>query len=152
MKLETFLQDRGISFERHLHATTFTSQELADAEHVSGYMVAKPVIVKTCNGGYAMCVVPAPKRLDLRRAAEALHEPAVELASEPEMSKLFPDCELGAEPPVGKLFGLTTVMDQQLQKDEHLVMQAGSHTEAIRLRRQDYEAVCEPIVAPLTWN
>ena len=147
MKLETFLQDHGIGYEKHTHPRTYTAQGLAHAEHVSGYMVAKPVIVKG-DSGYAMCVLPAPKQLDLQRAAEVLNE-EVRLASESEMATLFPDCDLGAEPPVGTLFNMKTVMDSRLKEDEALVMQAGTHTEAIRMRRADWERVCHPIVAPI---
>ena len=148
MKLESFLQERGIGYEKHKHTTTYTAQALAQAEQVSGYMVAKPVIVKG-SSGFAMCVLPAPKQLDLKRAAEVLGEPELRLATEAEMSELFPDCEVGAEPPVGTLFGLKTVMDQRLKEDEFLVMQAGAHTEAIKLRREDWERLCDPLVAPI---
>ncbi|HUN81421.1 MAG TPA: YbaK/EbsC family protein [Phycisphaerae bacterium] len=149
MRLESLLELRGIPFERHVHDVTYTSQELAEAEHVSGYMIAKPVIVKGWSG-YAMCVVPASKRLDLTRAADALHEPEVSLAHESELARLFPGCELGAEPPVGGLFGMKTVMDRRLEQDEFLIMQSGTHSEAIKMRRRDYEDLCNPIVAPLT--
>ncbi len=149
MKLESFLDGRGINYERHTHTKTYTAQGLAHAERVSGYMVAKPVIVNT-PGGYAMCVLPAPKHLDLRRAAKVLHETTVRLATESEMADLFPDCELGAEPPVGSMFGMKTVMDDQLEEDEMLVMQAGTHTESIKLRRDDWKKLCDPVVAPIT--
>ena len=147
MKLESFLQDHGIGYEKHTHPRTYTAQGLAHAEHVSGYAVAKPVIVKG-NSGYAMCVLPAPKQLDLRRAAEVLKE-EVCLASESEMATLFPDCDLGAEPPLGALFNMKTVMDARLKEDESLVMQAGTHTESVKLRRVDWERLCQPIVAPI---
>ena len=147
MKLESFLQDHGIGYEKHTHPRTYTAQGLAHAEHVSGYMVAKPVIVKGASG-YAMCVLPAPTQLDLNRAAEVLKE-EVRLASESEMATLFPDCDLGAEPPVGALFDMKTIMDARLKEDESLVMQAGTHTEAITMRRADWERVCHPIVAPI---
>ncbi|GAG49237.1 unnamed protein product [marine sediment metagenome] len=78
-----------------------------------------------------------------------LHEKEVRLASEPEMAELFPDCELGAEPPVGSLFGMKTIMDTRLEDDSFLIMQAGSHTESIRLRREDWQCVCEPLVASI---
>jgi Ala-tRNA(Pro) deacylase len=149
MKLEPFLQEKGVGYEKHAHIVAYTSQHLAQAEHVPGYVVAKPVIVKG-SSRFAMCVLPAPKHLDLLRAAEALHESQVRLATESEMAQLFPDCELGAEPPVGTLFGLPTVMDRELKDDEYLVMQAGTHTEAIRMRRTDWERLCQPQVAALT--
>ena len=148
MKLETFLQQQGVGYEEHVHSVVYTSQQLAQAEHVPGYAVAKPVIVKGASR-FAMCVLPAPKHLDLQRAAEALHESEVRLASEAEMARLFPDRELGAEPPAGALFGLPTVMDQKLKDNEYLVMQAGAHSQAIRVRRVDWERVCQPQAAAI---
>ena len=148
MKLEQALQERGIGYEKHTHIVTYTAQGLANAQHVSGYMVAKPVVVKGPSG-FAMCVLAAPKRVDLKRVAAVLKEPEVRLATEAEMAEIFTDCELGAEPPIGSLFGLKTVMDEHLRQDESLVMQAGTHTEAIKLRRADWERLCQPLVAAI---
>jgi Ala-tRNA(Pro) deacylase len=149
MNLEDFLKDRGVSFEKHAHGKTYTAQELAHEEHVSGYMVAKPVIVNT-SSGFAMCVLPAPRHVNLQRVAEVLGEADVRLATEAEMADLFPGCELGAEPPVGAMFGMKTVMDQELGEDDFLVMQAGTHTAAIKMRRDDWQNVCAPIIASIT--
>ncbi|MCK6484845.1 MAG: YbaK/EbsC family protein [Phycisphaerae bacterium] len=151
MSLATFLEEKGIRYERHTHSTAYTAQQLAQAEHVSGYIVAKPVIIKG-RKDYAMCVVPAPAHVDLVRVAQLLHEPQVRLADEQELSRLFPDCELGAEPPLGTMYGMKTIMDSQLAKDDYLIMQAGTHTEAIKMRRTDFERVCEPMVASITPN
>lgn len=148
MRLESLLDERGINYERHSHAKAFTAQGLAHAEHVSGYMVAKPVVVNDGNA-FTMCVLPAPKHVDLDRVASALSAKKVRLATETEMADLFPDCELGAEPPVGNLFGLRTVMDEQLLDDAFLIMQAGTHTESVKVRRQDWQALCDPLVAPI---
>ena len=49
MELESFLEQRGVDFERHSHARAYTAQDLAHQERVSGDMgdmVAKPVIVR----------------------------------------------------------------------------------------------------------
>lgn len=146
MNFETYLRQNSVAYERHAHSVTYTAQHLANLEHVSGYMVAKPVVVKTAEG-FALCALAAPEHLDLDRVAEVLQDEQVRLATEAEMAKLFPDCELGAEPPIGSLFGLPTVMDERLKNDEYLVMQAGRHTEAVRVRRDDYERLCQPKVA-----
>jgi Ala-tRNA(Pro) deacylase len=148
MKLEPFLQQNGVLFQKDVHPTTYTSQALAEAEGVSGYLVAKPVIVKT-KSGFAMCVLPAPKHLDLKRVGDVLHDADVRLATEAEMAKLFPDCELGAEPPVGTMFGMKTIMDESLKAGETLVMQAGSHNEAVRLKRRDWERISKPETASI---
>ena len=149
MKLEPFLEERGVDYRKHTHVTTYTAQGLAHEEHVSGYMVAKPVIVRGADE-FAMCVLPAPAHLDLKRVAEVMHEPDVRLATEAEMADLFRDCELGAEPPVGSLYGIKTFMDSRLKDDEFLVMQSGTHTESIELRREDWEKLCDPVAAPLS--
>lgn len=149
MKLEVLFEKSGINYEKHLHSTTYTAQGLAAEEHVSGYMVAKPVIVMHRNDP-VMCVIPAPKHIDLNRVAKALNLSEVHLATEGEMAELFPDCELGAEPPVGKMYNMRTVMDRSLKEDEFLIMQAGTHRESVKLRREDWEKICEPIEGDIT--
>ena len=148
MKFEQLLQERGIGYEKHKHKLTYTAQRLAAEEHVSGYDVAKPVVVKS-GQGFTMCVLPACLRLDLQRAADVLKEPEVHLATEADMGELFGDCDLGAEPPVGSLFGMKTIADERLCEHEYLTMQSGSHTEAVRLRRQDWEKLAEPTFATI---
>lgn len=148
MKIERYLQDRGIGFEKHSHAMTYTAQGLAQAEHVSGHFVAKPVVVKS-SSEFVMCVIPAPKQLELDRVAAVLGDESLRLATEAEMADLFPDCELGAEPPVGSMFDMTTIMDRSLKADEYLIMQAGTHTESVKIRREDWERACHPIVAAI---
>lgn len=149
MRLEPFLRDHGIAFEKHNHSTAYTAQQLAHAEHVSGYMVAKPVVVKG-RTGFSICAIPAPEHLNLKLAAKALNEPDLRLASESEMAELFPECELGAEPPLGTLFGMKTVVDSKLHEDDFVIMQAGTHTDAITIRREDWERACRPIIARIS--
>jgi Ala-tRNA(Pro) deacylase len=149
MKLETLLEEQQIDFEKHTHTPAYTAQRLADVEHVSGYMVAKPVVVRG-QSGFAICVLPAPKQLDIERVSEIMGDPDVRLATESEMAELFPDCELGAEPPVGSMFGMRTIMDTSLRDDDYLIMQAGTHTEAIKARRADWERLCNPIIGRIS--
>jgi Ala-tRNA(Pro) deacylase len=143
MNLETVLKEKGIPFEKHTHPRAYTAQELAQAEHVTGFMVAKPVVVRA-GDEFLMCVVAAPKHVDLERVGEVIGRPDVRLATEIELTRVCPDCEVGAEPPVGTLFGMRTIVDIGLEPDEHLIMQAGKHTDSIKMRREDWERVCEP--------
>ncbi len=146
MQLETILRERDIPYEVHSHPPTYTAQQLAQVEHVPGEMVAKPVIVKG-RGGFAMCVLPAPRHLDMRRVAEVLEDPDVRLAMESEMAELFPDCELGAEPAIGSLYGLRTIIDRRLENDDYVITPAGTHEESLRMRREDWERICNALVA-----
>jgi Ala-tRNA(Pro) deacylase len=148
MTLDSILEHRRIPFQKHTHPATFTAQGLAQAERVSGYHVAKPVVVRTTEG-YTMCVVPAPLHVDMEKVRDALGQPEARLATESEMASLFPGCELGAEPPIGSIFGLKTLMDERLQSEERLHMQGGSHTNCVSLRRSDWERLCEPRVVDI---
>ena len=72
----------------------------------------------------------------------------VELAEEQEFPDLFPDCELGAMPPFGNLFGLPTMVAEELTEDEHIAFNAGTATEVIRLAYRDYARLVWPRVLP----
>ena len=143
MDLLTYLEVEGIPYEQHEHPASFTAQGLAQAEHVPGRNVAKPVLVKG-EQGFTLCVVPAPAHVDLDAVAEALGERQVELAHEHELVGLFPGCELGAEPPVGTLYGLSTLADYTLLDDDYVEFQAGTHTRSVRITRVDFERIADP--------
>jgi Ala-tRNA(Pro) deacylase len=70
----------------------------------------------------------------------------VRLATEDEIIVLFPDCELGAMPPFGNLYGLPVYVDQSLMEDEEIVFQAGTRSDAIRMRYWDFAALVFPVV------
>ncbi len=150
MRVMEFLDKAGIHYETLEHAPVFTAQGLAAIEHEPGQYVAKPVIVKA-DDRYIMCVLPAPRKVDLGRLKGQLDAKSVVLADEDEIGKLFPDCELGAEPPFGNLYDLPTVMDKTLERDDHIICQAGTHGNAVRVSMADYRKLVEPKVLEFTF-
>ncbi len=52
-------------------------------------------------------------------------------------------------PPVESLFGMKTIVEYSLHDDDFVVMQAGTHTESIRMNRDDWERLCEPVIAAI---
>ncbi len=145
MKVVEFLETNSAKYEVTQHQPTYSAQQMAAAEHVSGREVAKPVLIKA-DGKYYMCVLPACCKVDLDTLKKDLGAAHLALAGEDEMSKLFADCELGAEPPFGNLYGLETLMDENLEADEHIVFQAGTHEQAIRMATLDYKELVSPRV------
>jgi Ala-tRNA(Pro) deacylase len=71
----------------------------------------------------------------------------MQVMDEKTMVKVFEECELGAEPPIGAIFGIPTVMDDSLSTQEQVTFQAGSHSEAITMRLEDYQRIAQPGVA-----
>lgn len=148
MDICEYLRDEGVSFTTHAHPPAYTAQELAAEEHVSGKMVAKPVVV-CADGSFAMCVLPANLKLDMQKAGEALAAKEIRLADETELAALFADIETGAEPPFGNLYDMRMLVDEHLAADEEIVFQAGSHRKSVRMSYADYAALTDPTVADL---
>jgi Ala-tRNA(Pro) deacylase len=150
-RLEGYLREDQVSFETHHHPTAFTAQEVAASEHTPGKMVVKVVMV-LADGELAMLAMPAPYQADLDRVAEVLGATEVRLAHEEEFAPAFPDCEVGAMPPFGNLYGLPVYVDEALAEDETIVVQAGTHTDTIRLKYADFERLVRPTVARFAYH
>lgn len=151
MNVMEFLDEKKINYELCSHRPVFTAQHMAAEEHIPGQFVAKPVIVQA-DGKYYMCVLPACCKINLEKLRQQLGAGELELASEREMSDLFPDVELGAEPPLGTIYGIPTIMDAQLRDDEYLLFQAGTHDQAIKVKRQDYEDLVKPRILDFSYH
>jgi Ala-tRNA(Pro) deacylase len=151
MQITDYLEEKRVNYQICAHRPAFTSQQMAAEEHVPGMNVAKPVIVQA-DGKYYMCVLPACCKVDLETLRSHLGAGEVELASEKDMSQLFPDCELGAEPPFGNMYGITTIMDKTLSHDKYLLFQAGKHDQAVRISLNDYETLVHPRVLDFSYH
>jgi Ala-tRNA(Pro) deacylase len=148
MKITNYLQQHGVSFEVMLHHDTYDAQHLAQSVHVPGREVAKTVLLRIDHGPqYAVAVLPAPYHIDIAQAARALGTSQVELATEVEMAKLFPDCEIGALPPFGSNYGMATLVDQSLVQNETITFEGNSHHEVIKMKFSDFQRLEQPTLA-----
>lgn len=144
-QLKQLLDDRGVKYVTVRHSPAYTAQEVAASTHISGYEIAKTVIVKV-DGRIAMAVIPAPLHVDLRQLKEMIGADDLTLASEAEFRMLFPECEAGAMPPFGPLYGMDTYVAARLADDEYIAFNAGTHTELIRMRYRDFARLADPKV------
>lgn len=143
--LNAFLDRERVHYDVLPHQKAFRAAEIAHALQTTEKEMAKVVIVKV-QGRFVMMVLPARWNVDLRRLRTVFATHQVRLATEDEITGLFPDCELGAMPPFGNLYGLPVYVDQSLTEDEEIVFQAGTHSEAIRMRYWDFAALAFPVV------
>jgi Ala-tRNA(Pro) deacylase len=140
-----YLQRHRVPFERRSHFRAIRAQSLAASLHVTGFQVAKTVILHAPDRLW-LCVVSAPDTVDLGRVAEMLGVRRLRLAEESEFVDLFPQCEAGAEPPFGQLYGLPVMVDEHLRHAGRLLFRAGSHTEVVELRFEDFLQLEEPLL------
>lgn len=147
-RLKEFLDANKVSYKVMTHKVAYTAQEVAAAQEVTGWQVAKTVVCN-CDGKYALLVLQAPVMVDFNRLKKALGCKQAKLASEMEMEKLFPGIELGAESPFGNLYDLPVYVDKGLADMSEIVFNAGSHTETMRIKYEDYARLVGPKVVEI---
>ena len=144
-RLREFLDQRNVRYVSIRHSPAYTAQAIAHSAHISGKELAKSVMVKI-DGRLAMVVLPATHKVNLGALRDALGGENVELAEERDFLNAFPGCELGAMPPFGNLWDVPVYVAQRLAEDELIAFNAGSHTELVRLRYEDFERLVDPKV------
>jgi Ala-tRNA(Pro) deacylase len=154
-RIETWLDERGISYRLRLHPDTFKASDLAESLHITGKRVAKVVIVRA-RGRYMMAVLPSHLHISLERLARQLKVSHLSLATEAELKALFPDCEIGAMPPLGNLYGLPVYVDLSLTHQPVIYFAAGTHHHVIEMRYRNFEQLVKPEIrvfatAPTGW-
>ena len=118
-------------------------EELAVRKHGVGTEVAKPVVVRA-DGQHYLCVLPSYCRVDLDIIQEKLGACKVELVESGDVTYLFPCCQEGAESPFGVLYGLPTLMDKTLDKDDYIAFQGESFDKAIFMSLSEYKRLASP--------
>ena len=144
--LNAYLDREHVHYDVLPHPEAFRALTIAQMLHTPEKEMAKVVIVKV-DKQFVMMVLPASWNVDLLRLRTVFDTYQVRLATEDEITGLFPDCELGAMPPFGNLYGLPVYVDQPLTEDEEFIFQAGTHSDAIRMRYWDFASLAFPVVA-----
>ena len=144
-RVMTCLDESAAAYHVVQHRQDTTAKEAAADTRTPTWAFAKSVLV-LADGRFVLVVLPASEMVDFAKLREALGAREVHLASESSMLKLFPDCELGAEPPMGNLYNLPVFVSDSIPRDEEITFNAGTHTEAIRMRYRDFERIVQPRV------
>ena len=144
--LHAYLNRERVHYDVLPHPAAFRALTVAQMLKTPEKEMAKVVIVKV-DTRFVMTVLPASWKVDLHRLRAVFADHQVRLATESEITDLFPDCELGAMPPFGNLYRIPVYVDQSLTEDEEIVFQAGTHSDAIRMRYWDFAALVFPVVA-----
>ena len=145
----SLLESSGVRYEILKHPQALTAQEVAATVHVTGKEVAKTLVVDA-DGKYVMAVIPAPHKLSLKSLKDVLAAKEVRLASEAELTQLFPDCEVGAMPPLGTLYNMPVYISTALKDREEIFFNACSHTEVFKISYADFERLVQPRVAEIS--
>ena len=146
MNVAEFLRVKKVAYAFIPHRRTTDAQRLAHSVHAPGREVAKTVLLHA-GAAYVVAILPADRNIDLDLAREVLGASKVELATELDIVKHCPDCELGALPPFGSQYRMKTLVEVSLTEDEQIVFEGNNHQEAYRISCSDFQRIEQPIVA-----
>ncbi len=144
-RLQRFFDERGVRCAVLPHREAFTAREVATATQVADRELAKVVVVREEGAGYLMVVLPPACRIDLQAVRQSRSRRHLALATEDELQRLFPDCEVGTMPPFGALYGMPVYVDACLERSGEMFFQAGNHHEVAHLPYGEYERLTAPV-------
>jgi len=135
-RLQDYLTAQNIAYREISHEPTMSSNRTAQVCHVPGDRLAKGIVLRR-DGGYMLAVMPASHRLRIAELRTRLGED-IEMADETEISRLFQDCATGAVPAVGKCYGLDTIVDDSIEAQPEIYMEAGDHETLLHLSHAEF--------------
>jgi Ala-tRNA(Pro) deacylase len=143
------LEEAGIDFDVLEHAQTERAADEAAALGIGPEQVAKTLVLVTSSGN-VRGVLAASERIDLHKVAAVLGVGGkkVQLASEDDLARDYPDFELGAVPPFGGQED-QVIVDERLAGRDSVVVEAGSHDRSVRLKTVDLVRLTRAQVADI---
>jgi Ala-tRNA(Pro) deacylase len=147
-RIELLLQQAGVPFTVLRHEPVFTSEQAAAVRGTPLSSGAKALIVRA-GERFVLLVLPADRKLDNRKAREALAVKSVRFATTEEVLQLT-GLKPGSIPPFGSLFGLPTYCDPALADNPSINFNAGDHAISVQMSCTAYFQVEAPLQAPLT--
>lgn len=96
-----------------------------------------------------LIVLPCSRKLDFRSFKQWQHTKDLRMATPEEVLQLT-TLEIGAIPPIGKVFNLSTFVDQHLINQPEISFNAGLHHRSITMPTADYLAITEPQIGQFT--
>jgi len=158
MTVETFqqikelLDKNKIIYEHVTHEHVHRSEDAAKIRGTNLEEAAKAIILKVEKKGengkfyiIIQVVIGGDQRIDLKKLRVLFGSRDIALASPEEVLEKT-GCTIGSVPPFGGLFNIPVYMDNGLLEKERIVFSAGTHTDSIIMRPQDYLLIINPIV------
>lgn len=138
--------DRSHShYQETQHEKSYTAQQLAHEEHMSGNQVAKSVLVMV-NNYPLMLVIPASRKVNLSAVSSLTGLESVRLASEAEVEFHLKGSEPGATPPMRHWSGIDIWVDDTLATKGSILFPAGTLEDAILMPYREWFELVKPRV------
>ena len=148
MSLEEYLKDKGVWYRFVEKAETVHTLDASKATGIPLARIAKNLVSVTDLGEFVLLVVPGDRRVDLKKAAQALEVRNVSTLP-------FKDAEAvsgyppGGTPTLGHKRRMRIVLDQSLLGYDTLYCGGGSRNKILELRTQDVIRLTKAVVVEI---
>ena len=143
-KIKSFLDSKELKYEIIVHEPVFTSEQAAKVRGTELKSGAKAMVLRS-KGKFFMFVLPADKKLDMKKIEKLLNTDRLSLATPDEVLKIT-DCKIGGVPPFGNLFSIPLYVDKSLLRNEIINFNAGLHTHSVRMNCKNYISAVSPMI------
>lgn len=140
-KLQTFLNENQAEYELVSHPYSERAMETAHSACIPVKNMTKAVILQD-DKGYVMAIMPSMNKLMLRWINTKMDR-HLNLVTEAELQKLFPDCDKGAVPAIGTAYGMTSCWDDELNSVQDVYLEAGNHRELVHMQREQFKQLLQ---------
>ena len=147
-RLCDWLRQQQVEFNVLRHEPVYTSEQAAAVRGTPLFSGAKALVMKA-DDQFVVLILPADRRLDSKKARDALQVKSLRFANKEELAQLT-GLQPGAVPPFGSLFGLPTYCDPALADNPSINFNAGDHSISIQMSYANYAAVEKPVFTPLS--
>jgi Ala-tRNA(Pro) deacylase len=129
------------------HAPARGGMEVAESAHVPGAALAKTVVIRTGVEVHTfLCVViPSTKHLHLGGLRQTFGDYCA-LATEDEITDLFPDCHHDSLPPCGQAYGIQTYVDNPLFEKDLVYAGSGMRAALLKLTAEEFRLLMQGAV------
>ena len=141
------LDARSISYTLSHHEPTRTSEDAARIRGVEMHSGAKAIVTKGHKTGtHYLFVLPADLKLDNQKVKSLVLEA---VGFERDLEGVT-GCVPGSMPPFGSVFGMKTFVDRRLSENDVINFNAGSLTDSVCMKYEDYLLVEKPEIRDIT--
>ncbi len=140
--IKSLLEGYGIAFRTVHHAPTRSSEESANVRGIDVALGGKAILMKV-GDEFKLFVISAAKRIDSAKIKSRFSVKKIRFATAEELQQLT-GLVPGSVPPFGKpILPFELYVDVSIQQNQEIAFNAGSLTDSIIMRTDDYFKVAE---------
>ena len=143
--IKNWIQSQSIVFKEVHHESTRTSRESANARGEDISIGGKALVIKI-GDAYTIHVLSASRKLNSQAVKKHFNAKKIRFATKEELMEIT-GLPPGAVPPFGRpIMDLDLFVDTSILQNQKIAFNAGSLTDSIVMKTEDYIEIANPVI------